>query len=191
MNRNKLFPLAILMASTFVIANKSVTVSDLGADVKAGYFNAAQVVGESKVGKEVYSQVEQKRQQFAADFKKRELDYTNKVKDLQAKQSTLSVAARQKAEEEIIKAKRDIENKAKEYEEDLKLAMQRGQESLFRDLSDAVYQCGRAEDKDVMIDVSSGRVYIINPEKVSSTKSIVASMDASYSKKTKVSKKTT
>ena len=81
--------------------------------------------------------------------------------------------------------KRDLENKAKEYDEDLKLAMHQTQDRLFRELSDAVYQCGREDNKDVMVDVMTGRVFVINQDKVSSTKSIVASMDAKYNKNDK------
>jgi len=169
-------------------AAKKVTAANVVAsdeNVKAGYFNSALAISESKAGKESFGAIEKKRNEYAQEFKSSEAVYSAKVRDLQdpAKASTLSVAAREAAEKEIIKMKRDIENKAKGYEEDLNLVIRHTQEKLFKELSDAVYEQGRKEGKDVMVDVATGRVFIINPDKISSTSSIVQNMNTAYDKK--------
>ena len=92
----------------------------------------------------------------------------------------MSVAARESLEADVLKMKRDIENKAKGYEEELKLAANQTQERLFRDLSDSVYEIGRAKGYDVMVDVMSGRHYTINPDKVDCSTEIVSAMDKKH-----------
>ena len=194
MYKKNLLPLAaILLVSS--LAKAEVSTANLGKDVKTGYYNSAVAISESKAGKEAYKQVEEKRLEFATNFKKSEEEYTNKVKDLQAKSSMLSVAAREKAEAEVLKMKREIENKAKEYEEELKLTVNQTQQRLLRELNDSVYEVGRKEGYDVMVDTMSGRVHIINPDKVNSTTSVVGIMDEKYAKlaqaNSKSDKKTT
>lgn len=170
----------------------AVSTARITSDVKVGYFNSAQVVGESKIGKDAFAEIEKKRQVFEADFKKDEASYTKKVKDLQSKASTntMSLSAKQKAEEDLMKSKRDLENKAKGYEEDLRLAMGQAQGKIGQYLADAVTKYGKAEGKDLMIDIVSGQVYPINPERIGSTNSIVASLDAAYNKEKSTSKPT-
>lgn len=163
----------------------SATVVASDADVKAGYFNSSLAISESKVGKESFESIEKKRKEYAQDFHASEAAYSTKIKELQdpAKVSTLSIVARESAEKEIVKMKRDLENKAKGYEEDLNLVIRHTQEKLFKDLSNAVYELGRKEDKDVMVDVATGRVFLINPDKISSTSEIVQNMNKAYDKK--------
>ena len=203
MNIKHIFSLTLLLATPFsfsadtkavVSAAKSVAkpaVKVASLEIKTGYFNSAQAVSESKLGKEAYAQIEKKRLSFEEDFKKDESAYTKKIKDLQAKASTMSDSAKHSAEESLMKMKRDIENKAKGYDEDLKLAMNQAQEKIFKDLSDAVYKAGRAAGKDVMVDVASGRVYTINADKVNDTNLVVSNMDVAYNKHAQTSKKVT
>jgi len=174
MNKKILLPLAMLLIAPVISAESK------DSEVKTGYFNSAAIVSQSKVGKETFDAIEQKRTGFAAEFKILNESYENHVRNLQAKSSTLSVAARQKAEQEAMRMKRELEGKAREYEEELKLAMNQAQDKLFKELSDAVYECGRKEGNDIMVDVATGRVYLINPDKVASTTDIVKSMDKNY-----------
>jgi len=174
MNKKILLPLAVLLATPAILAEKKDT------EVKTGYFNSAIIVSQSKTGKETFEAIEKKRTNFAAEFKVLNESYEKQVRDLQAKASTLSVTARQKAEQEAMRMKRELEAKAREYEEELKLAMNQAQDKLFKELSDAVYECGRKEGYDVMHDVATGRVHIINQDKVSSTAEIVSSMNKNY-----------
>jgi len=190
MYKKNVLPLTlVLLVSTFAKAE----VNNLNANdyVKVGYFSSMEVLSTSKSGKEASTSMEQKRQGFANDLKKSEEAYAAKVKDLQAKGSTLSVSAKEKAQAEVLKMKRDFENKAKGYEEEFKLAASQMQERLFRDLSDAVYEFGRKEGFDVMVDVITGRVYVINPDKVNSSTSIVSIMDSKHDKNASSDKKTT
>ena len=184
MCKKNLLPLTVvLLVSSF--ANATVDY------VKVGYFNSMEVLGTSQAGKQASTEIDQKRLEFTNNFKKSEEAYTNKVKDLQTKASTLSVSAREKAEAEVLKAKRELENQAKEYEEELKLVANQTQQRLFRDLSDSVYEVGRAEGHDVMVDVMSGRHYTINPDKVDCSTKIVSAMDKKGGANNNSDKKTT
>jgi len=186
MYKKSLLPLTlVLLVSTFAKAD------NVTEQVKVGYFNSMEVLGSSKSGQKASKEMEEKRVGFATELKALEDAYVAKVKDVQAKASTLSVAAREKAEAEILRMKRELESKAKEYEEEFKLTARQAQERLSRDLSDSVYEVGRKDGYDVMVDVASGRSYVINPDKVNSSASIVASMDGKHAKNAQPGQKTT
>jgi len=173
------FPLAALLAAPvmFADANKK------GSEVKVGYFNSANIVSKSNVGKEAFKELDEKRLAYGTEIKKLNDEYEKKVKDFQAKSSALSMVAKEKEEQEILKARRDIENKAKGYEEDLRLLARQTQERVFNELSDAVYEFGRSENSDVMLDVATGRVVVINPDKVGSDEKILKAMDKNHAVK--------
>jgi len=173
------FPLAALLAAPvmFADANKK------GSEVKVGYFNSANIVSKSTVGKEAFKELDEKRLAYGTEIKKLNDEYEKKVKDFQAKSSALSMVAKEKEEQEILKARRDIENKAKGYEEDLRLLARQTQERVFNELSDAVYEFGRSENSDVMLDVATGRVVVINPDKVGSDEKILKAMDKNHAVK--------
>jgi len=192
MNKRSLFPLTIILL-TSVIAQGAVDTGaaagkNLGAtaksaglgDLSTGYFNSALAISESKLGKEIYQQIETRRQQCATDLKTRKDSYDQKARNYQAKSTTLSVAAREKEEQELVRLQREFENKAKEYDDELKLSMRQGQERVYREVQDAVYKYGRENAFDVVIDVATGQHFVINADKVSGTTSVVQAMNNSY-----------
>ena len=54
-----------------------------------------------------------------------------------------------------------------------------------------MYGCGRKEGNAVQVDAMTGSIFIINPDKVKSTQSIVTAMDANYAKNNKKNTKIT
>jgi len=159
-------------------------------ELNVGYVNSMAVVGESKMGKDTFGAVEAKRQSFTADLQKEDAEIKKEAAAYQEKFSTLSDAAKVKADNDIRKRQRDLENKGKEYEEDFKILMRQSQENVYRDFSDAVYETARAAGHDIVVDVASGRVFVINPDKVSGTNSaVVKAMDKNYEVKLAKAKK--
>jgi len=157
---------------------------EIDTNIKIGYYNSMEVIRESKTGKELTAQVEQKRNEYQTKFREGEAELGKKANDHRTKATTLSLAAREKAEQELMRMKRDLENKGKAYDEDLKLLVQQGQMRVFKDLTDSVYVVGRDKNMDLMKDVATGQVVVINPDKVECTTSIVKVMDVNHDKKT-------
>lgn len=187
MNKRSLFPLAIiLLTSAFIAQGETPVDAGLGKDLNTGYFNSALAISESKLGKEIYQQIEVRRQQCAADLKSKKDSYDQKAKNYQAKSTTLSVAAREKEEQELVRMQREFENKAKEYDDELKLSMRQGQERVYREVQDAVYTYGRGNSFDLVVDIATGQHFVINADKVAGTTSIVQAMDSSFDKATKL-----
>jgi Outer membrane protein (OmpH-like). len=177
------FSLTLLLATPFAFAVTDVkpVAKASSSGIKISYFSASQAVGQSKVGKAVSEEMEKKRLGYEEDFKKDEAAYTKKIKDLQAKASTMSDSAKHAAEESLMKMKRDIENKAKGFDEDLKLAMNQAQEKVSKNLFEAAKKAGQEEGADLLHDVD--RDIVINPDKINGfTSKIVAHMDAAYNK---------
>jgi len=190
MNKRSLFPLSVILL-TSVFITQGATPKDsagLGTDLSTGYFNSALAISESKLGKEIYQEIETRRQQCAADLKSKKDAYDQKARNYQAKSTTLSVAAREKEEQELIKMQREFENKAKEYDDELKLSMRQGQERVYREVQDAVYKYGRDNNCDVVVDVATGQHFVINADKVAGTNSIVQAMNTSYDANIKLAK---
>lgn len=184
MKIKNIFSLALLFATPAFCLNNVTTAPKAIAksDVKVGYFNSAEAVSGSKIGKDVFADMEKKQQAAATELKRDEEAYTKKVKDFQTKSATMSPAARQKAEEDLMKSKRNLENKAKDKEEDLRMSMNQAQANIGKYLMDAVTKCAKAEGYDVMVDVITGQTYVINSNKATSTQSIISSLDVAYSK---------
>ena len=187
MNRKNVLPLAVLLltstVATYCVTEKS---AELGKDLNVGYFNSALAISESKLGKEIYNQIEERRQQCAADLKSKKDVYDQKVKSYQAKATTLSVDARTKEEQELMDLKESFENLAKKFDRELQVSMRQGQEKVYREVQDAVYTYGRDNSFDVVIDVATGQNFVINADKVSGTNSIVQAMNKSYDSATKL-----
>jgi len=193
MNKRSLFPLTIILL-TSVIAQGAVDTGaaagkNLGAtaksaglgDLSTGYFNSALAISESKLGKEIYQQIETRRQQCATDLKTRKDSYDQKARNYQAKATTLSVAAREKEERDLMELKENFENLAKKFDRELQLSMRQGQEKVYRDVQDAVYQYGRDKGFDLVMDAAQH--FVINQDKVNEgTKAVVSIMDANYDK---------
>lgn len=191
MNIKHIFSLTLLLATPFAFAvtETKPAVKVASSEIKIKYFSATDAVRKAKVGKAASEEMENKRVGYEEDFKKDEAAYTKKIKDLQAKASTMSDSAKHAAEESLMKMKRDIENKAKGYDEDLKLAMNQAQEKISKYLFEAAKKAGLEEGATLLHDVD--RDIVINPDKISDfTNKIVEYMDAAYNK-TLAPKKTT
>lgn len=167
------------------------TVKAPASEIKVGYFNSAQAFSESKLGKEVIAEMEKKRTGYEADFKKDEAAYTKKIADIKPKAATMSEAAKQKAQEELMEMERNLGNKAKGYEEKIKLAARQVQEKAEKYITEGVIKSGSSQGKDVMVDLASSRMYWVNPNKQDSTSSVILHMDSAYNKAVQAKKPVT
>ena len=183
MNIKHIFSITLLLATPFAFALTDIKpeVKMASSEIKIKYFSASDAVRKAKVGKAVSDEMENKRVGYEEDFKKDEAAYTKKIKDLQTKAPTMSDSAKHSAEESLMKMKRDIENKAKGYDEDLKLAMNQAQEKISKYLFEAAKKAGIEEGATLLHDVD--RDIVINPDKISGfTNKIVKHMDSAYQK---------
>jgi len=149
---------------------------DPNGESKIGYFDSQVVLKKSKYGHEFLKEIEEKREKYANEVKRAETDYTNKLKDYEAKNSMLSISAREEKRKELIKMKRDIENLAKGYDDDFKLEMNQKQMKIEKVLFDAVIVCGKREQKDIIVDVKTGMQYPIN-DKIDMSEVVIADLD--------------
>jgi Skp family chaperone for outer membrane proteins len=112
----------------------------------------------SQEGAKVADKIEAQRAQIAKDLEAdgKKLEAANK--EVEAKLSTMSKAARDKEEMRLTKMKRDLENKVHDGEETLKFSMQKATEDLAVKVESAVNDYAKVEKPDIIIDKSTGRV---------------------------------
>lgn len=176
MNKKNLFPLSILLVSSL---------SAFAADaIKVGYYNAELAIAKSEFGKNVTSEIEKKRQGFASELTKLQAEYQKKVENYQAKKSTMSVVAREEVEKELMRERREIENKSKGYEDDFQVELRQMQNRAFAEVSKAALEWGKEGGYDMMRAVVQGPDVIINSEKIdAATAGVSQIMDRNNTKK--------
>ena len=146
-------------------------------DLTLRYFNSIDCMRSSKKGQQETQAIEIQRQQMTMEIKRMQEEITTFAKDLQQQAAALSDTARDKKQQEIVKMNRDYENKLKDCDEQLKLAMQQVTDRLSRDVEVAVSEYAQANDIDVMADSITGRVVYVS-ERAQCTRDIIALMDS-------------
>jgi len=130
----------------------------MATELKIRFIDTFAAMRESTEGVKIAETIEKQRESIAkqleADGKKLEV----KDKEVRAKMSTMSKEALNKEEATMTKMKRDLENKVRDGEETLKLAMQQATESLAHKVEKAVDAYAKTEQPDAIIDKTTGRV---------------------------------
>lgn len=143
------------------------------------YIDSFEVMRLSKGGQEAQKELEKQRNELAADLQKDDKKLKDAAADFQAKAATLSEAARDKEQQRLVKMERDLKTKAQEYEETIKLSMQRMTEKLARDVEEAVAALGKEKDYDAIADTMTGRVLYVS-DRVNATGDIIGKVNTKH-----------
>lgn len=162
-------------------ATKTTVVNKDEQIVKVGCVNTLEAMQASKEGQEEAKRIEKYRQDLATTIQDKEKKLNHAVNDFKAKQTTLSVAAREKEESKILEMRRDLESTVQSSEDQLKLAMQRATEKLSQNIEAAVAQIAQAQGLDLVTDIYTGRPLHAS-DKMLLTNDLIHVMDANHAK---------
>ncbi len=171
-------------------AVKKETKGELKTDLKVRYIDTFTAMRSSELGKEEATKLEQTAKDKTTSIQAKGQSVAKRVKEYEAKAPTMSDAAREKEEKELVAAKRDYEHERNSAEEDMKLASQRATEKLLKDLESAVQEIALAEKLDVIADGATGKLLYAS-EKADYTAKVVEKMNKKREMKLAQAKKPT
>ena len=165
--------LCVLMSSSFSFTedkNKSFTASDLAgdkalvADLAIGFVDSFAIMGECEEGQKARKEIENKRDLASQEIQEESKKLEKSKNDYIAKSTTMSDAAREKEEQQLMKKDRDLKRFVAEKEEELKADMQVATENLAQSLEAGVIELAKKQDLDIVFDKMTGRAIYVAAE---------------------------
>lgn len=164
-------------------------------DLNIRFIDSFEVMRLSKGGQDAQKELEKQRNELAGDLQKDDKKLKDAITDLQAKAAELQTkvksgildqAAVDKEQQKLVKMERDLKTKetelqakAQEYEQTIKLSMQRMTEKLARDVEEAVAACAKERSYDAVADTMTGRVIYV-ADKVNITGDIITKVNVKH-----------
>lgn len=168
-------------AATKADVNKNINLADViegrETNLKLATVNILEVMRDSKEGKQVGVELEERRKQLTDDIRADDQKFAQAMNNFKNKSATLSDTAREKEESRLMGMRRDLEAKVQKSEDELKHAMQKASDRLTVKVQKEVERVAQAKNVDLVIDEASGRV-LHSSKRASFTKEVVASLNA-------------
>ena len=157
---------------------------NLFAEVKIGVFDLQKVMVKSQAGKDIKKFLEQKRDFYSKEIKKREQILKQMRQDLEKKAMMLSEQAKQEKEKEYQKKLRDLKLYASDSENELKNLYREKTQKLIHDILLVARDYGKKKNFTFIIEKQEGGiVYVSNT--VDITDEILKEFDNLYKKNKK------
>ena len=137
-----------------------------------GLVDSYAMMGESDEGQTERREIESQRDLATNEIQEESKRFEKAKSDYVSKSTTMSDAAREKAEKNLMKMERDIKNLVTEKEEELKMAMQIATEKLAHELEVNVARVAKNENLDVVFDKMTGRAIYVSDKFDFTTKAI-------------------
>jgi Skp family chaperone for outer membrane proteins len=136
--------------------------SDMKVDASIMFVETFTVMGDSETGMLARKEIEAKRDLASQEVQVKSKDFEKAKNEYITKATTMSDAAREKEEKNLIKKERDLKNFVTEKEEELKLDMQMATEKLAHEMEAAVIELAQQENIDVVFDKMTGRAIYVS-----------------------------
>jgi Skp family chaperone for outer membrane proteins len=139
----------VLLATAFVVRADN----ELGmADLRVCLINTNDIMQESATGKKIIADLEKMRDALTREVKKSEDEFLRAVEALQKKASTMSQAALEKAQEELVLLQKTLEAKVEEANKKLAKAHNAAQEKFNGQARAAIASCVQKRNIDLLLD---------------------------------------
>ncbi len=163
--------------------------SNVSLDATIAFVESFTIMGECEEGKIARQNIEAKRDLATQEIQEESKKFEKSKNDYIAKSTTMSDAARERAEKDLMKKEREIKNFVAEKEEELKLDMQLATETLAQSLEAGVAKLAKNENLDVVFDKMTGRAIYVS-EKFDYTSKAIKEVNKTYEVKLVQNKKT-
>jgi len=173
-----LFPLGAVVALN---ADQVTTVQSS----KTGYVSSSAVLSETKLGKQLKKELDQKYESIARELQTEEQRLVKASNDLQTKKTMLSADALESEQNKLKKEAISFQAKRTEKEEEFKTAEQKAQERLIKDILEVAASIGQQDSYDAVVDKESGKV-LWTAAKNDCTSKLLTGLDKKFDQTTKV-----
>jgi outer membrane protein len=147
--------------------------------VNTRYVDLMQIMQQTKSGLDAARSIEAKRNAYGQELNTKGKELEQKVAQYKAKAPTMSDAAREQTEKSLAREEREIKALAEEREQDLKIAMNKATEELWKEIEEIVRTMATQEGLDTVIDTMTGRV-LYTAERVNYTQKVIVAMDQKH-----------
>ncbi len=156
--------------------------ANLFAEVKIGVFDLQKVMIKSQAGQDIKKLLEQKRDFYSKEIKKREQQLKQMRQDLEKKAMMMSEEAKQEKEKEYQKKLRDLKLYASDSENELKNIYKEKTQKLIHDILKIANDYGKKHNFTFIIEKQEGGiVYVSKSSDI--TDKILEEFNKSYKKK--------
>ncbi len=137
-----------------------------GKGLNIGFVDTFEVMRNCKSGQEATKDLTAQRERLAKELQDEEQLVVKAMSDFRTKSATpaFSDSARETEEKRIMNMRRGLESKAQQFEDDLKISMQKVSERIAKEVDDAVVAMGKSGGYDAMVDKMTGRVIYAKAE---------------------------
>lgn len=162
----QILALGSLALAASVQAEEKTVASLQGKNLKIGFVDSFEVMRNCKAGQEATKDVQAQRERLAKELQEEEQLVVKAMTDFRTKSATpaFSDTAREAEEKRILSMRRGLESKAAQYEEDLKMSMQKISERIAKEVDEGVIATAKVGGFDAMVDKMTGRVIYTKAE---------------------------
>ena len=165
----------------FVLIITLIFISNLFGEVKIGVFDLQKVMINSQAGKDIKKLLEQKRNYYSKEIKKREQQLKKMRDELEKKAMMLSEEAKQEKEKEYQKKLRDLKLYASDSENELKNLYREKTQKLIQSILKVANDYGKKHNLTFIIEKQEGGLVYVS-KKVDITDEILKEFDKVYKK---------
>jgi Skp family chaperone for outer membrane proteins len=153
--------------------------SNIMVEAAIGFVESFVVMGDCQEGQKARKEIESKRDLATKEIQDESKRFEKAKNDYVAKSSTMSDAARDKEEKQLMKMERELKNLVAEKEEELKADMQIATENLAQSLDASIAKLAKNESLDIVFDKMTGRAMYVS-DKFDYTDKAKKVMDKNY-----------
>ena len=153
--------------------------SNIMVEAAIGFVESFVVMGDCQEGQKARKEIENKRDLATKEIQDESKRFEKAKNDYVAKSSTMSDAARDKEEKQLMKMERELKNLVAEKEEELKADMQIATENLAQSLDASIAKLAKNESLDIVFDKMTGRAMYVS-DKFDYTDKAKKVMDKNY-----------
>lgn len=128
---------------------------------KVGYVSSMEVIGNSKLGNKVKSELDEKFKSSSKEIQSEEQRITKLMQEYKAKESTLSDSAKEAEQTKLMKMRREFDAMVQEKDEEMKRYQQKLNEQLTKEALEAASELAQAENLEAVIDTDTGKVLYV------------------------------
>ncbi len=145
---------------------------DVSLDVR--YVDSMDIMQNSEKGRAAAADLDAKRVSFGKEIERNGEKLEQKAKEFADKKVAMSNATRENFETKLAKEQRSLKLLIEDRERELKVAMSKVTEELFRELEKIVAQVAQKENLGAVIDIASGRALYVDESLNFSDRVVVA-----------------
>lgn len=137
-----------------------------GKGLNIGFVDTFEVMRNCENGKKATGDMQAQRERMAKELQDEEQVVVKAMTEFRTKSASpaFSDSAREAEEKRIMNMRRGLESKAQQYEEDLKISMQKISERIAKEVDEGVIAMAKAGSYDAMVDKMTGRVIYTKAE---------------------------